>query len=385
MSLKSRIGQVAEETFSSIADDSPGKGPLERALQTTFGVVAPVYGAAAWTSRLLHEAGVLKRDRLPAIVLSVGNLTLGGTGKTPFCIWLARFLQQKGRVPAVLTRGYGRDEEDRLVLVHDGKKLRATVRQAGDEPVFLARRLESVPVAACSNRNRAGRALLQRFEIDTFVLDDGFQHVSLDRQGDIVLLDATKPLNSLKVFPRGTLREPLGALERAHLLVLTRCDDRAQTGQAVRFLKSRYPGVPIVRTRMDTTGVLRLRDGKALGAAALHDNALFVASAVGNPASVRLAVGRAGGRVVREIRLPDHALPTKKDVANWERARRRAGAAYIVVTDKDAVKLREMDGLPGSFVSLRISLGFVNAKDEALAQKVVMSRIRAGALRGYLK
>ncbi len=385
MSLKSRIGQAAEETFSGIADGRESTGPLGRALQTTLGAVAPVYGAAAWTNRLLHEAGVMKRRRLPAVVLSVGNITMGGTGKTPFCIWLTRFLSESGRVPALLTRGYGRDDEERLVLVHDGKRLRATVAQAGDEPVLLARRLETVPVAACSDRYRAGQAMLKRFGIDTFVLDDGFQHVALDRQGDFVLLDATKPLDSLRLFPRGTLREPSGALERAHLLVLTRCDDRAETARAVRFLKSRCPGVPVVRTRMETTAMVRLRDGAAMDAGSLEGGDVFVASGVGNPDSVRRAVERAGGRVVREIRLPDHALPTKKEIAGWERARRKTGAGHILVTDKDAVKLREMGGLPNSFVSMRISLRFTSPRDEAVAKKVVMSRVRAGALRGYLK
>lgn len=384
MSLRSRISRMAEDRFARIADGGGAEGVVDAALQGAMGVLAPAYGAGAWANRMLHDLGVRPRAKLPAVVLSVGNLTLGGTGKTPFCAWLVRHLRESGRVPAILSRGYGRDAEDRLVVVHDGRTVRATAEQAGDEPMLLARMLGDTPVIACADRARGGRAALKRFAADTLVLDDGFQHVALERQGDFVLVDATRPVDGLKLFPRGTLREPLGALERAHLAVLTRCDDRDQTARATKFLKSRFPGLPVVRTRMEPARLARVRDGQPLAVGDLKGHDVFLACGVGNPEAVRRTVESLGARVVRFETVGDHGTADMRTVSEWEHARRRAGARFLVVTEKDAVKLREVGGMPKSMVALGIDLRFVGGKDEETARKVVASRLRAGALRGYI-
>lgn len=370
--------------FHALADEQLPESAAARAAQAGLSAVAPLYGAGAWTNRLLHEWGLRPRRALPAVVLSVGNITLGGTGKTPFAIWLARWLRREGRVPVVLTRGYAREDEDRLVVVHDGRRLRAHTLEAGDEPVLVATALGDTPVVACADRYRAGRFALRRFACDTMLLDDGFQHVALERQGEIVLLDATRPLGGLRLFPRGTLREPLGALERAHLIVLTRCDESRRSQQMARTLRQRHPGTEVVRTRLRPTRLVRLQDGEARSLAWLSGKRVVLACGVGNPDSVRRAVEKLGALVVVQDDLADHARPTRAQVAEWERLRRHAHCHAIVVTEKDAVKLRELGNLPRRLLALGAEMEFVTREDEERAERVLRARLRVQPVRGYL-
>lgn len=309
-----------EKYFHRLADSGPAASGLDRAVQSSLAAVAGFYGVGARVNRLLHENGLRPRHRLRAPVLSVGNITLGGTGKSPFCIWLARFLRQEGRLPAVLTRGYGRRNEDELVVVHDGERLQTGTRRAGDEPVMMARALRRVPVIACSDRFRGGRHAMRHFEVDTFILDDGFQHVALERQGEIVLLDATRPLDDLRVFPRGTLREPLGVLNRAHLLVLTRCDQARGSASMARRLRAQFPHATVVRTRLIVKHLRRLSNGERLDPVTLEGKRVVVACGVGNPGSVRETVKKLGARVVRLDALGDHATVAKETVVKWDSA-----------------------------------------------------------------
>jgi tetraacyldisaccharide 4'-kinase len=370
--------------FKRLADDREASSPIERAVQIALAAAAPVYGSAAWTNRMLHDMGVRQRQRLEAAVLSVGNVTLGGTGKTPFTIWLTRWLEEEGRKPVILSRGYGREDEDALTIVHDGRRLRATTEKAGDEPVLLAQALGHVPVIACSNRYRAGRMALQRYAVDTVVLDDGLQHVQLERQGDIVLIDSTQPLERLRLFPRGTLREPLGVLGHAHLIVLTRCDDDARSRRMARNLGKQYPGIPVVRTRLVPSEILDPQTGELAPPESLSGKRVLIACGVGNPESVRAAVEGLGARVLGTRNLSDHARITPRHLAEWKKARAKRKADWVIVTEKDWVKIEELDvDLEGLRV-LRSEIRFLDEADERLAQRILRARLRARGTRAYL-
>lgn len=373
-----------ERLFHRLADEGEPESAAASLLQNGLAALAPLYGAGAATNRLLHEYGVRQRRALPAIVFSVGNITLGGTGKTPFTVWLARWLAKEGKRPVVLTRGYGREDEDRLLVVHDGRRLRTGTREAGDEPVLIARTLGDVPVVACADRHKAGRYALRRFPVETLVLDDGFQHVALERQADIVLLDATRPLSRLRVFPRGTLREPLGALERAHLIVLTRCDQARGGGAFARSLQKRFPSVPIVRTKLAPTSLRDLSSGERVDLSELRGKRVVLAAGVGHPASVRRTVASLGARVVRTFSPGDHPQYRKEDVLRWDAVRRRMEADWIVVTSKDAIKLRELGTLPDHVLELRTAVRFLDAKEERRATRVLRSRLHARRVRGHI-
>lgn len=370
--------------FEKIADGNEAESPLESAAQGLLGAASPLYAGGAIVNRLLYSAGLRERHRLPVPTLSVGNITMGGTGKTPFCHWLVSLLRAGGRRPGIVSRGYGREDEDRLVLVHDGRRLRAGTRRAGDEPVLLARSLGDVPIAVCSDRRRAAMGLIRRFDCDVIVLDDGFQHHRLDRSGDIVLVDTTCPLSGLKVFPRGTLREPVSALSRAHLIVMTRWQQAEDPGAVRREVRRAAPGVPVVRTRMDVDSIVKIADGEDVPAESLRGRKAIVVCGVGNPVSVRRTVEELGVRVVRMRRFLDHARIPRNFLEACDSKRRKIGADYIIVTEKDAVKLVEDTRPCPEVLALRIKVQFLTRKEEALAGRVLKARLTAGGLRGFL-
>lgn len=369
--------------FRRVADDRPAAGTLDNLLQWTLSAVSPVYGVGAWANRLLHESGVRRRERLPAVVFSVGNVTLGGTGKTPLTIWLAQWLAAEGKPPAILSRGYGR-QGDGVVIVHDGKRTRVGTREGGDEPVMMAKRLRTVPIVVGADRAEAGRVALRRFAVETLVLDDGLQHVALERQAEIILLDATRPLGELRLFPRGTLREPIGVLSRAHLIVLTRCDQSKRADRLARGLAKQLPSVAIVRTRLAIKDLIRPTTRETIEAAKLKGTRVMLVCGVGNPAAVRKSVEALGATVVAHRALDDHARPTRRQLLKWDAERDAAGAKWLVVTEKDAVKLAETGALPESLVYLRAEVAFVD-DDEERAAKVLRARLRAKGTRALLR
>lgn len=373
------------QLFDRIADATTPESLADRLAQGIAGAASPLYGAGAWVQRALFEVGAAERKRLSTVVLSVGNITLGGSGKSPFVEWLARWLAAEGRKPAILARGYGREDEEKLVLVHDGRRLRADARTGGDEPVMLGLALGDVPIAASADRWRAGKAVEKRFEVDTMVLDDGFQHHRLSREGDIVLLDASKPLEDLRVFPRGTLREPLLALRRAHLIVLTRCDQKAPTDRARKALRRIAPHVPTVCTRFAPAGYRFLASGREAPLEELRGKVAVLACGIAAPNAFRRTAKDAGLKVRRLVAMGDHAVPTERDLKRWDASRQRLKADLVVVTDKDAAKLRDLPALPEELAALRIKLEFLTEKDQKLAERAIRARLKHGRLRGLLR
>ncbi len=270
------------------------------------------------------RTGILRAERLPVPVLSVGNLTAGGTGKTPFVAWIVQRLVEQGRRPGVLSRGYGPRP--------DGSDV-------SDEGLVLRRLLgPDRPYVEDANRRRGGRRLLAEHpETDVLVLDDGFQHVRLARDLDIVLLDATNPFGYGHRLPRGLLREPPSALGRADVVVLTRAE-RVSTAE-IAALEQRVAAltpalVAVARTRPVGLEV----DGRPAALDALAGRVVHACSAIGNPAAFAATLEDLGARVVGRTELPDHA---RLSPARWQAvlaASRREAAELVVVTRKDAVK-----------------------------------------------
>src|SRR2546422_4631912 len=181
-----------------------------------------LYGLAMRARASLYARGLLKQQSLPCRVISVGNLTIGGTGKTPVVIALATALRDRGRKVGVISRGYKRRSRTSILEISDGRTLRGHPGDSGDEPFLIAQSCPGVPVAVGADRPRVGRYLVDRFDLDTLVLDDGFQHLALRRDMDILVLDAGAPFGNGYLLPRGRLREPLSAMERASAVLVTR-------------------------------------------------------------------------------------------------------------------------------------------------------------------
>src|SRR3989441_4685080 len=200
-----------------------------------------LYGLAMLARAAVYARGLLKQQSLPCRVISVGNLTVGGTGKTPVVIALATALRDRGRKVGVISRGYKRRSRTSILEISDGRTLRGHPGDSGDEPFLIAQRCPGVPVAVGTDRPLVGRYLVDRFDLDTLVLDDGFQHLALRRDMDILVLDAGAPFGNGYLLPRGRLREPLSAMERASAVLVT----RASQAQRLDELKATVPpGAP---------------------------------------------------------------------------------------------------------------------------------------------
>lgn len=379
--------RLAEWWQRHVADDAAGDSLLARVAQGALAVASVPYAVGATTSRTLHRFGILPTLKLDAPVLSVGNLTMGGTGKTPFVDWLCRHLREhEGHRPALLARGYGRRDEDALTIVHDGHRMRAGVTHAGDEPVLLAKRLGNVPVLACADRWRAGSLALKRLRATALVLDDGFQHHRLHREGDIVLVDGTRDLYRLELTPRGTLREPLSALANAHLIVVTRWDIGGERAlRLAKKLRRDFPGVPLVRVRFAPAGVRMIAgDAAPLEPASLSGRKAALICAVGNPQSVALTAKQLGLRVVAAKFLPDHAPISSRMVREFEARARERGADLIVTTEKDEVKLPPAARRSGLWGVMPLAVEFASPADEERAISVIRARLASRGTRGLL-
>ena len=320
-----------------------------------------LYGALVRTRLGLYRSGFLKSQRVGAPVVSVGNITAGGTGKTPLVEWAARALARDGCRACVLTRGYGRADEGLRVVASDGERMLAEVEECGDEPRLLAESLIGEASVVC-DRDRVAAALWARENLraEVFVLDDGFQHLKIARDLDIVTVDASEPWGGGHMLPRGLLREPRAGLRRADCVVITRAEMAADL-EALRAEVLRLTGgrAAVVASRVRTRGLRPLDSTHAseLGLSHVSEFDLSRVSevalekpavwqpvgafcAVGNPRAFFAHVRADGFELAHARSFPDHHVFTRSEVEAVAREARDRGARALLTTAKDAVKLR---------------------------------------------
>ena len=313
------------------------------------------YRLAAAAHRAGYEFGVRRRRRLPCPVVSIGNLTVGGTGKTPLTEWTAQWLQCRGLRVAVLSRGYGAPAGEGPLVVSTGKGPITGWRTVGDEAYLLATRLPGVPVLVGRNRFASGAYACEKFGAQVLVLDDGFQHHALHRDCDIVLIDATSPFGRGALLPRGTLREPLGALSRAHVVVLSRVET---AGEAVPELSQRIRRYaqrqPIHHMAVNPDSLYRHDTGRSVDLCWLKQRRVVAFAGLGNPQAFAASLTRCGARVAAFLAFPDHYPYTSADWQAIKDAARREGAEALITTEKDAVRLEPSWLSAAPVYSLRI-------------------------------
>lgn len=317
------------------------RNEILKPLHIFFYLLSLPYGGAVRTRNRLFDVGVLRQEKIGCPVVSVGNLTVGGTGKTPMVMLLAGLLRKWGLRPAVLSRGYGGKSRSGVLVVSDGRSVLAGPEEAGDEPVLIARRLRDVPVLAGPKRVITGRYALEHFDIDAILLDDGFQHRYLARDLDIVLLDSRQPLGNGFVLPRGPLREYPSALERAGLIAFTRSEDGAAPpvdGRLSAILSRR----PSLRTRIRPTALIG-PEGTEQPLSVLAGKRVFAFAGIAQPDSFPQTLEDLGGVIAGFRAFPDHHRYTAEDLGRIEQDAGLARADVVLATEKDLVKLQ---GLP---------------------------------------
>lgn len=357
MSLAPRLRDLVLQT---VAATRPTVG--QRLGRGVLWLAAHGYGAAVGTRNAGYDLGLLRVHRLPCRVVCVGNLTVGGTGKTPTVAAIAERLHAAGRKVCVLLRGYGRRGTE-AEIVSDGRDLLLEWQQAGDEAILLGRLLPGVPIVVGGDRVKAGDLAIRCFGPDTLVLDDGFQHRRLYRDVDLVLLDGADPFGGGQLLPRGRLREPVEALRRAHAIMLTRADQAEDLTSLRRRLQAWAPGVPVGCAVHSPRRVVDLGSGRATPPEALRGMNLLAVSGIANPAGFAWTLQELGARLAGVLTFPDHHPFTREDRARMGREAQACGAEAIVTTEKDAVRLgRELPaGTPT--LALGIAISFIEGEE----------------------
>ena len=351
---------------SSLADrPSPGIGVQHLSfLRWPLQVLAVPYGLAVGVRTALYERSWLPRRRLPCRVVSVGNLTVGGTGKTPVVISIAEWLLARGKRVGVLSRGYRRRSRAPRLLVSDGRTILEGPAEAGDEPHLIAWRCPGAVVAVGADRYRLGRWVLERFPIDCFVLDDGFQHLALHRDVDLLLVDASDPMGLEALLPAGRLREPLSAASRATALLLTRTDRAASLSDVlipIRAATGRDSRPILIRFRAEAFVNMLTGAVEEIGSASGRTAVAF--SGIVNAASFRTLLAGLGVKILDELVFPDHHAYTADDLTMVRDRAGRCGADMIVTTEKDAVKLARLVGPTDRLLALRLGTEIMDGRD----------------------
>ena len=307
-------------------------------------LLATIYGAGVKLRNALYDRGVIRSYSLGARTISIGNITTGGTGKTPLVAHVAEILADAGEKVGILTRGYGRQGSGR-VLVSDGDRVLVDARTGGDEPVELASKLiGKAVVVADADRVSAAVWAKDRFGITVFVLDDAFQHRRAKRDLDIVCIDATNPFGNEQMLPAGRLREPLPNLARASVIVITRSDLASEVSELRSQAAALNPTATIFLASTPITNIDAIAPGRGA----------FAFCGLANPDYFFEQMRRNGIELKGTKIFPDHHYYTQEDITDLEQRAREAGADVLLTTVKDSVKLANLRfDLPCQEVEIR--------------------------------
>lgn len=322
----------------------------DRMLLVFFKLCAGLYAVIMQLRALAYKHRIFRVKRLPLPVISVGNIAMGGTGKTPAVMLIARELMARGKRVAVLTRGYGGSLEGETRIVSDGVSLLLTPAEAGDEPCLLAASLPGLMVVMGSDRYRGGCLALQELSADCFILDDGFQHQRLHRDLDIVLLDATAPFGNGWTLPAGFLREPATVLNRADLVILTRSP---AVDSAVNGLPEQ---IPVCRSAHVLTGYTRLSGGGPQPFSSLKGKRIVAFCGIADPAAFFNGLESSGVQLAATLAFPDHCEYGAREMEAIGRLKQQFRADCLLTTAKDAVKLHPYSGIIGDCLVAQLEL-----------------------------
>ncbi len=321
-----------ERYFRDLWDGKRQKG-IDRLVLLALTLCSFPYDLAVRLRAMAYAAGLFPSRGLPRPVISVGNLTVGGTGKTPAVAMLAQFFISRGKRVAVLSRGYGGSLTGREEIVSDGTTILLSPEEAGDEPYLLASSVPGLMVVIGADRYRAGLLAMERLAPDIFILDDGFQHLRLKRDLNILLLDSRRPFGNGRVLPAGVLREPLPAGERADLVIYTRSSEGEET---VHFQEK-----PACRAFHHLVGVSPPNREGTLPFAELKGHTVVAFAGIADPGAFFRDLAEEGLNLAATIPFPDHCRYGEGEIARILGAAAACGADSLITTAKDGVKLGE--------------------------------------------
>jgi tetraacyldisaccharide 4'-kinase len=297
------------------------------------------YGVAVRAKTFFYSIGLWNSKRLPCPVICVGNITVGGTGKTPLVMALATGLMERGIPVAILSRGY-KGNKPSGPLVSDGQTIFLSPAESGDEPFLMAQALKGVPILIGKDRFINGHMALQRFGVRGLLLDDGYQHFQLHRDLNILLVDSHIGFGDHHLLPRGILREPLAHLRRAHLFVLTKAENTEMCKPLEKVLRQYHPSSLVFHSHYEPRGLVGPKE-EWDGLHSAKGKKVLALSGIANPEYFSLLLRKCGMEIVSEAVFPDHHRFTNEDLVSIEE--RSKGVDWIVTTEKDMVKLKRFN------------------------------------------
>jgi len=358
---------MVKEYYLSILSGQQ-RGIIAAIVKSTLSAFTLPYLAVLNTRNTLYKKGIVRSSRLPVKVISIGNITTGGTGKTPLVEFSVKYLSGSGRKVAVLSRGYGGDNSSQE---GDG--------MVNDECLTLIENLQDVPVLAGRDRVKSGEKAINDFGVDCVVLDDGFQHLRLKRDLDVVVIDALNPFGGENLIPRGSLREPLQNLERADLFIISHCDQGNE-----QIIRSIYKKLDQINHSASVCESIHrpvhfdtIADGSILELEWLKGKRVYALSAIGNPESFSNTLKGLGADLIKHRVFQDHHVYTEEEIEDVISAAQLLGADAIVVTQKDIVKIRKMNIKNANILSLRIEIEITRGVDlyKAAIDRVFKSNV----------
>jgi tetraacyldisaccharide 4'-kinase len=338
--------------------------------------LSPLYGFLMALRSNLYLKGIFKQHRLEVPVISVGNLLMGGTGKTPLVQYIAKLLQQHNRKPAILSRGYKGSATAAINVVSNTTDILLTAAEAGDEPRLLAEKLPGIPVITGKKRFTTGRFAIDSSGVDTLILDDGFQHMALKRNLDLVLFSGMKLLGNGRVLPGGELREPLAALNRADAFIISSSDEEqdGDVKEFLSFLEALHPEKPIFTCTYEPEKMLiQIYNGKNYTISHVEAGKipLYGFCGIARPESFKKTLEKTGMKLTGFQEYGDHHTYSAADIQSLLIEAKNSGAAGLATTEKDLVKLRDL--LPRDFplIVVPVHLRLGEKFDQFLVSHVV--------------
>lgn len=374
------LGEHIEQYFIEVIRERR-KGSFDSFVKGFLFVASRFYLRAINTRIWLYDNRVIRNRAIGCLVVSIGNLTCGGTGKTPIVEIFARTLSQKGRRVAILSRGYrSRDKRGffeklgkRLFskkmqvlprVVSDGKNLKLDSITAGDEPYMLASNLKDVAVLVDKDRVKSGLHAIDEFRTDVLILDDGFQYLRLKPHINIVLVDSTSPFDNHHVLPRGLMREPIEHIQRADYIFLTKSDGSPRLRHLKEFIHKHNHRAEIIECCHRPKYLEAVFDrGRRYPLTSLKGKKLASISAIAKPASFEFFLEELGGELVLKRHFADHHRYRQQEMIDFINDAKAAGAELIVTTEKDAVRMPRLDRRDIDIQFLRVEIDILSGQE----------------------